>query len=323
MQPCPQQFKFSKDGQTISIPCCWSHPIDAPNHDIERAIIVVHGVLRNADEYFPHMMEAVEQSGLEPATLVIAPQFLIEEDINAFTLANELLFWGEESGEGWKKGDDSISTEEHPRAASASSFEVVDRIIEQITLKGYFPNLTDVIVIGHSAGGQYVNRYAAGTQIVSSLQNNMHLRFIVANPSTFVYFNDERRLPDTTDQFAIPEGADADYNDYKYGLEKLNPYLASVGVEAIRASYPTKDVIYLLGGEDIQEAYLEQTPNAMLQGRHRLERGQVYYHYLKHYFGEKIIETQKIAIIPCVGHDHAAIFKSEAGMNYIFGILPE
>ena len=99
--------------------------------------------------------------------------------------------------------------------------------------------------------------------------------------------------------------------------------MASVGVETIRQSYPTKDVIYLLGGEDIQEAYLEQTPNAMLQGRHRLERGQVYYHYLKHYFGEKITETQKIAIIPCVGHDHAAIFKSDAGMKYIFGILPE
>ena len=319
MKLCPYQFRFEKDGATVSIPCCWSHPIDASNHDIERAIIVVHGVLRNADEYFPHMMDAVEQAGLESTTLVIAPQFLIEEDITAFHLGGDVLFWNEESGEGWKKGDDSISTDDHPRAASASSFEVVDRIIEQIALKGYFPGLKDMIVIGHSAGGQYVNRYAAGTQIADSMPDFIHLRFIVANPSTFVYFNKERRLPYTTDQFAVPEGANADYNDYKYGLEMLNSYMASAGVETIRTSYPTKDVIYLLGGEDIQEAHLEQTPNAMLQGQHRLERGQVYYHYLKHYFGEKITETQKIAIIPCVGHDHAAIFKSEVGMKFLFG----
>ena len=320
MKLCPQQFIFSKDGQTISIPCCWSHPIDAPNSDIERAIIVVHGVLRNADEYFPHMIEAVEQVGLESSSLVIAPQFLIEEDITEFKLGDEVLFWDEESGEGWKKGDDSISTENHPRAASASSFEVVDRMIEQITLDGFFPNLMEMIVIGHSAGGQYVNRYAAGTLIGDSLPKYIRLRFIVANPSTFVYFNQERRLLDTTDQFAVPESADADYNDYKYGLEKLNHYMATTGVETIRASYPQKDIVYLLGGEDIREAHLEQTPNAKLQGQHRLERGQVYYHYLKHYFGEKITETQKIAIIPCVGHDHAAIFKSEAGMKYLFGI---
>ena len=95
--------------------------------------------------------------------------------------------------------------------------------------------------------------------------------------------------------------------------------MAAIGAETIQSLYPKKDVVYLLGGEDIEEAYLEQSPNAMLQGRHRLERGQVYYHYLQHYFGEEIKQTQKIAIIPCVGHDHAAIFKSEAGLKYLFG----
>lgn len=318
MNICQYKFTFTKNNQTLSIPCCWSHPIDAPNHDIERAIIVVHGVLRNADEYYPHMMEAVEQAGLESSTLVIAPQFLIEQDITEFGLADDVLYWDGESGEGWKIGDDSVSSEKNPRTASASSFDVVDRMIEQIALQGSFPNLKVMIVIGHSAGGQYVNRYAAGTQIGDSLPENIHLRFIVANPSTFVYFNQERWLPETTNEFAVPESADPDYSDYKYGLDKLNAYMAAAGVETIRARYPQKDVVYLLGGEDIKEAHLEQTPNAMLQGQHRLERGQVYYHYLKHYFGEEITQTQKIAIIPCVGHDHGAIFSSEAGLKYLF-----
>lgn len=320
MKICPEKFQFSKKNHTLSIPCCWNHPIDTASDKVERAVIVVHGVLRNADEYFDHMMEAVESAGAAANTLVIAPQFLIEEDIVGFELADEVLFWGGETGEGWKKGDDSLSTEKHLRPVAASSFELVDRMIEVITMKDTFPNLKDVIVIGHSAGGQYVNRYAAGTQIEDRLPAGVRLRFIVANPSTYVYFNEERRLPETTSQFGVPEDPDPDYNDYKYGLEKLNPYMAAVGAEAIRSRYHQKDVVYLLGGEDIQEAHLEQTGNAMLQGQHRLERGQVYYHYLKHVFGEEIAQTHKIAIVPCVGHDHAAIFRSDDGMKYIFGV---
>ncbi len=319
MKLCQKRFKFTKMDEMLSIPCCWSHPLDVQDENIERAVIVVHGVLRNADEYFPHMMDAVKYADVESNTLVIAPQFLLEEDVAEFELADEVIFWGGETGEGWKKGDDSLSTEDHPRTVAVSSFEVVDRMVEQVTLKGIFPKLKDVIVIGHSAGGQYVNRYAAGTQIGDFLPEGIHLRFIVANPSTYVYFNGERRLPGATSEFAVPENADPDYNDYKYGLENLNAYTAAVGVATIRADYPKKDVAYLLGGEDIKEAHLEQTANAMLQGQHRLERGQVYYHYLKHTFGEGITQTHKIAIVPCVGHDHAAIFRSEAGVKYLFG----
>jgi hypothetical protein len=155
--------------------------------------------------------------------------------------------------------------------------------------------------------------------VETELPEGVSLRFIVANPSTYVYFNGERRLVDTTDQFAVPEDAESDYDDYKYGLENLNPYMSAVGAESIRASYSLKDVIYLLGGEDTREAHLEQTPNAMLQGVNRLERGQIYYHYLQHCFGEEITQRHKIAIIPCVGHDNAAIFASEAGIKYLFG----
>jgi hypothetical protein len=318
MNICPNRFKFIKDGYSLSIPACWNYPLDVHNEQIKRVVIVVHGVLRNADEYYPHMMEAVKAAGAAANTLVVAPQFLLEEDVTEFKLAEDVLFWGGETGEGWKKGDDSLSSMEHPRPAAVSAFEVVDRIIERAALEGSFLGLKQVTVIGHSAGGQYVNRYAAGTQISDRLPEDVQIRFIVANPSTYVYFTPQRRLPDTTDEFGVPEGANPDYDDYKYGLACLNPYMAAVGVEAIRAGYPQKDVVYLLGGEDTREAHLEQTPNAMLQGVNRLERGQVYYHYLQHTFGEGIRQTQKIAIVPCVGHDHAAIFKSKAGLRYLF-----
>jgi len=317
---CPERFKITIKNEQVAIPCAWSHPIDQHNENIERIVIVIHGVLRNADEYFPNMLAAVTRAKVEDNTLVIAPEFLVENDITRFGLPDEILFWGGETGEGWKKGDESISTPEHSRSASASAFEVVDQLITQAANFNTFPNLGNIIVAGHSAGGQFVNRYAAGTQIEESIPTACHLRFIVANPSTYMYFNGERRVGDTTNEFAVPEKPDPDYDDYKYGLKNLNRYMSAVGSEGIHNRFPSKYVIYLLGGEDTLEAHLEQTPNAILQGTNRLARGQIYYHYLGHYFGKEIRQTQKIAIIPCVGHDNAAIFSSEAGLKHLFDV---
>ncbi len=317
---CPERFEFFSGGNPAAVPCCWNHPIDVPNDKIKRAVIVIHGVLRNADEYFPNMIAVVKHASLDKITLVVTPQFLLEEDVTRFGLANDVLFWEGETGEGWKKGDGSLLIESNLRKVCISSFEIVDRLIVELSRSDVFPNLEKIVVAGHSAGGQFVNRFAAGTQVESSIPTNIHLRFIVANPSTFLYFNGERRDGDISYEFAVPDSAEFDYDHYKYGLLELNPYMAVAGVDGIRENYPKKDVVYLLGGEDTCEEYLEQTPNAMLQGANRLERGQVYYHYLQHYFGERITNTHKIAIIPCVGHDNAAVFHSEAGIKFLFGV---
>ena len=105
---CPERFQFQIDGHTIALPCCCNHSIDQKNEEIQQIIIVVHGVLRNADEYYPNMLAAVEQAGALISTLVIAPQFLIEEDAVRFGLSPEIPYWGGESGEAWKKGDVSL-----------------------------------------------------------------------------------------------------------------------------------------------------------------------------------------------------------------------
>ena len=99
---CPQRFRFQVNGQAIGLPCCWNHPIDQKNENIQQIVIVIHGVLRNADEYYPNILAAVEQAGKQDSTLVIAPQFLIEEDAVRFGLPEEIPYWGGEWGEAWK-----------------------------------------------------------------------------------------------------------------------------------------------------------------------------------------------------------------------------
>ena len=50
-----------------------------------------------------------------------------------------------------------------------------------------------VVIFGNSAGGQFVNRYAAVGRGPGALAaRGIQTRFIVANPSTYLYFGDDR-----------------------------------------------------------------------------------------------------------------------------------
>ena len=50
-----------------------------------------------------------------------------------------------------------------------------------------------VIVAGHSGGRQLVQRYAvAGRGDGALVKAGIHVRYVVANPSSYVYFSPER-----------------------------------------------------------------------------------------------------------------------------------
>ena len=76
------------------------------DESIRRAVIVVHGVRRNADAYFAGAMAAAHEADASDHTLIIAPQFLVEWDVDNFALGDAVPFWGGRTGEGWKDGED-------------------------------------------------------------------------------------------------------------------------------------------------------------------------------------------------------------------------
>ncbi|MFQ6113548.1 MAG: FlgD immunoglobulin-like domain containing protein, partial [bacterium] len=110
------------------------------------------------------------------------------------------------------------------------------------------------------------------------------------------------------------------YNYYKYGLNGLNSYMRSVGATQIRNQYQQREIVYLLGEDDNDPNHssLDKTCPAMLQGKHRLERGIIYYNYLAYYFGAQIHNYQYQAIIPNVGHSSSEIFALDCGMYFLF-----
>lgn len=318
---CPGRFEILDGDITFQIPIFCSHDLDAANPSIRRVVVVIHGAVRNADEYFRNMTVAAKLAGAQKdTTMILAPQFLIEVDIARHKLGDEITFWNEQS---WKQGYRCEPVGPLAQEGGVSSYRVMDAILERLSAPEVLPNLTRIIIAGHSAGGQFVNRYAAGSLIGETLdRRGIHIRYIIANPSTYLYFTPERRAPGKMDQFTIPDSeAHPGYNRYHYGLDNLNEYMRGNSADQLASRYASQEVIYLLGGEDNDPdgEMLDKEPGALIQGSHRLERGLVYYNYLIHTFGEEFKQNQIVRVIPNVGHDHAAIFQSEAGRESIFG----
>ena len=105
-------------------------------------------------------------------------------------------------------------------------------------------------MIGHSAGGQFVDRYAIGTPVASE-PLPFRLKFIVSNPSSYLYLDERRPKLGQLDQFAVPADANCEgYNDYLYGFEHRNPYLSVLSAESLRSQFLRRQVVYLLGEAD-------------------------------------------------------------------------
>ena len=143
-----------------------------------------------------------------------------------------------------------------------SSFEVVEHLLNELRSdRTPFPNVERLVVVGHSAGGQFVNRFAAAVK----LRANEHA--VVMNPRTYLYVDGRRRMADGT--FSIPEPAPPDYDYYRYGLQNLNGTLCRLKLGTIRNNLLHNQVHYLAGTLDVEDEELDVSEAAMLQGRHR------------------------------------------------------
>ncbi len=326
----PNRITYNLGGETLKLPYYRNHAL-SENTDLRRAVIMIHGTSRNAEGYYQTLLDAAAVAdSADTNTILIAPQFLIEVDISDNDPADSsiLLFW---TNARWKRGSDSDSTAAYPHDDRISSYSVMDSIIIRLATNN--SSLEDIVIAGHSAGGQYVNRYAAGSNVQDTLEAlGISLRHVVANPSSYVYFDSARRDPGTEDVFDIPTITEltncassyggSPYNDYKYGLDNLNiaPYMNNVGMSTIRDQYKQRWVMYLLGENDNDPASskLDTSCAAFLQGIHRLQRGTIYYNYLNYYYGGATSCRQVFDTIPGAGHNSSDMFTSDCGAFSLF-----
>lgn len=301
------------DNNTYNLYYYSNYSLENSNENISRVIIVFHGTNRNADTYFEYVRDAAIMAGnYEDSTVIIAPYFMIPDD----DPPENFLYWNFNSG--WKKGDKSSSSLNN----RISAFALVDTILERISQN--YNNLTNIVIAGHSAGGQFVNRYAAGSQMENKIRDNfgINIHYIIANPSSYLYFDNKRRVEGTIDSFEVPTGISclSYYNEYKYGLDDLNNYMESTGVSKIKSQYKQRNVIYLLGVDDRDpnSSSLDKSCPGMLQGNHRLERGKIYHNYIGSFFGDEIYTRHKKVFVFGVGHSSRGMFQSNEGIEYLF-----
>jgi hypothetical protein len=286
----------------LDISLDWSKPL--PN--VTRAVIVLHGKGRDVDGYYRGLQRAAHEAGKASAdSILIAPQFLNETDVAAHGMPREIVRW--RTGV-WEAGVPATGP------APVSAYEVLDALLLRLADRTNFPNLKDIVLAGHSGGGQAVQRYAVvGTAAAQVAQRGIHLRFVVANPSSYLYFNDERPEPH--------DNACRGWDRWRYGTRGAPAYVKTSkahGWDEMESDYARADLIYLIGGEDTdpQQKDLDVTCAGEAEGPTRLARARNYVAYLK--ARHPADWAQRMWLVKGVGHQGAKMVESPCGVKALF-----
>ena len=301
-----------------------NHGLEVPNARITRALVMVHGTGRNADHYFLTAVSAAFLAGALDDTVVIAPHMIDRTD---HAEPNEIAWQTS-----WRTGGPAISD------ASLSSFDFVDEILRKLARKSVFPNLKHVVVTGHSAGGQFANRYAMSSKVHDIL--GIPVSYVVANPSSYAWPDAVRPLPqDDADPAAAKDGwnympnanplpphtkftfgpLDAtkapSYNQWPAGFENRTGYTDQLTNEQLKKQLIERPTTFLLGQVDtLPLGGFDSSPNAMSQGPTRRARGEAYVKYLNEVLGAK----HAIFIVSECGHNDRCMYTTGKVLPYLF-----
>ena len=99
------------------------------------------------------------------------------------------------------------------RPAPVSSFQVIDDLLRSLDDRKRLPTLASIVLAGHSGGAQLVQRYAVLNQIDGPLRRDgIAVRYVVANPSSYLYLTKERPRPDGKGYAPYERGICPTYN---------------------------------------------------------------------------------------------------------------
>jgi len=333
---------------TAAEPCCkeslavgnssfWyfrSYSLQTANPNIERAVIVTHGLQRNAGDYFQATVDALNNAS-DPTLLVIAPHF--KGFVQGSSTCNDALepgelHWsctGQNSVNRWDDGGQARDV----GGAAIYSFTMIDYLLDILNNPDLFPNLTKIAISGHSDGGQFTQRYAAGNQMDGTI--GASVKYVIANPGSYMYF-DNQRLPkgetcfeDGTCTADFTENWDPDgecpttYDNYKYGLQARNfGYMNSARPgftdEDLTGRFLSRTVAYLLGENDqMNNSSFDQSCPGNAQGIHladdgtgyvggRRERGVIFWNRIR-----QLGADHSLTIVPSCGHNEFCMYGSD------------
>jgi len=238
------------------------------NYNNGPLLVVFHGAGRNAEEYRNHAIYMAEKF----KAIVVAPRF----DANRF------------SGDRYQRGGVLINGKAQP--PSRWTYSIVRHLVNTVRTR---EGRTDMpyYLIGHSAGGQFLERLAA-------FMPGDACRIVACNPGSCLF--PTRDMP------------------YGYGFANLPPHLSSD--DALRR-YLASPLTFYLGTDDttVTENF-DTTSSAMQQGVSRIERGRACF-----LMAQKLAAKNKWAFnwrkieAKGVGHSAPGMFSARGVEDALFG----
>src|SRR5437016_590915 len=285
-----------------------TYALETKNEKITRALIVVHGQGRDADNYFRTALAAGFLANAFEDTIIIAPRFASNDGRGCRdTLAANEINWSC-SGDSWRSGGVSASNKE------LTSYDLMDVILRRLARKDIFPNLKAIVVCGHSAGGQYVTRYEMANQVHDKL--GVPITYVVSNPSSYAYVDPERPAGANSELRPFGDARNCTtYDKWPYGLKSRSGYTAKISDDQMKQQLASRSVTYLLGELDILPlGGFDSSCPAMAQGPTRLARGQSFAAYVN----AKYKAQHKAIVIPLCGHNARCMFTAELALPILF-----
>ena len=284
-----------------------TYPLATKAVNITRALIMIHGAGRDADNYFRTALAAAFLAGALEDTIVISPRFGSNNGSGCRDIlaANEVN-WSC-SGDSWRSGG-------FADGGSLSSYDFTDEILRKLARKDVFPALKAIVVAGHSAGGQYVTRYEMSNQIHATL--GVPITYVVSNPSSYAYLDSARPDAAGSEFRSFSDGRNCTtYDRWPYGLQNRSSYAAKLSEDQLRKQLAARPVTYLLGEIDILPlGGFDSSCPAMAQGPTRLARGQAYAKYVNQKYGAR----HQVTVVPLCGHNSRCMFTAQPALPILF-----
>jgi len=322
-----------------------TYSLDARNERIVRAFVMIHGTNRDADNYYRTALATAFLGNALEDTVVIAPRIASADRGCQDALApNEVSYSC--SGDSWRSGGTAANNDK------LTSFDFIDEVLRKLARKEIFPNLKHIVVAGHSAGGQFVNRYEMANTVHEKL--GVPVTYVVANPSSYAYLDNTRPVAADWPVTAGPPGyvpaptaapagggrrggdgaaqggasvagalfrAFGDgrncttYDQWPYGFQHRSGYTAKFTDEQLKKQLASRPTTYLLGELDILPlGGFDSSCPAMAQGPTRLARGLAFSKYVNEKFGA----NHKEVTIPLCGHNARCMFTAEPALGIVF-----
>jgi pimeloyl-ACP methyl ester carboxylesterase len=333
---CAEWIQLS--GQESRVLVYRSHALSTRNENITRALILVHGINRDADNHFRTALAAAFLAKALDNTVIIAPRFASNSsasgneagDCHDALAANEANWICQaQRPDTWRSGGPEVGND------TITSFDFVDEVIRRLAQKDTFPNLKKIVVAGHPAGGQFVVRYEMSNRVHDSA--GVPISYVVANPSSYAYIDALRptvsALPGNVAASApgftpplpnVPPAPFVSFGDAKncttydnwpFGLKNRSGYAARISEDQLRKQLVTRPVTYLLGEADVLPLGVFDTScPAMAQGPTRLARGLAFGKYVNEIHGAQHVTV----VVPFCSHSARCMFTADVTLPLIF-----